>query len=88
MDLVNGISARGQIGIGVNTLTSAGPEQSGGRPVTDGMKIRARWRPRAPTSDTPLYTAVNVELAQLSIRFYPGRTSAEVKFIGVYQTPE
>lgn len=66
-------------------LTSAGPEQSGGRPVTDGVKIRAKWRPRAPTPDSPWYGAINVEVGQLSRRFYPDQTSGEVKFIGVYQ---
>ena len=66
-------------------LTSAGPEQSGGRPVTDGVKVRARWRPRAPTPESPWYGAINVELGQLSRRFYSDQTSAEVKFIGVYQ---
>lgn len=66
-------------------LTSAGPEQSAGRPVTDGVKIRAKWRPRAPTPDSPWYGAINVEVGQLSQRFYPDQTSVEVKFIGVYQ---
>ena len=66
-------------------LTSAGPEQSGGRPVTDGVKVRARWRPRAPTPESPWYGAINVELGQLSRRFYADQTSAEIKFIGVYQ---
>ena len=66
-------------------LTSAGPMQSDGRPVTDGAKVRVKWRPRAPTPDSPWYGAINVEVGQLSRRFYPDQTSAEVKFIGVYQ---
>ena len=65
-------------------LTSAGPAQLDGHAVTDGVKIRAKWRPRAPTPDSPWYGAINVELGQLSRRFYPDQTSAEVKFIGVY----
>ena len=66
-------------------LTSAGPAQLDGHPVTDGVKIRAKWRPRAPEPDSPWYGAINVELGQLSHRFYPDQTSAEVKLIGVYQ---
>ena len=66
-------------------LTSAGPEQSGGHPVTDGVKVRARWRPRAPTPESPWYGAINIEIGQLSKRFYTDQTSAEIKFIGVYQ---
>lgn len=65
-------------------LTSVGPAQLDGHPVTDGVKIRAKWRPRAPTPDSPWYGAINIELGQLSRRFYPDRTSAEVKLIGVY----
>jgi hypothetical protein len=65
-------------------LTSAGPEQASGHPVTDGVKFRLKWRPVAPASDKPWYGAVNFEVGQLSNRFYPDRTSAELKFIGVY----
>ena len=65
-------------------LTSAGPGQLDGHPVTDGVKIRAKWRPRAPTPDSPWYGAINVELGQLSRRFYPDQSSVEVKLIGVY----
>lgn len=65
-------------------LTSAGPEISGGRPVTDGAKIRLKWRPRAPSADSPWYGAINFELGKLSQRFYSEGTSAEVKFIGMY----
>ncbi len=66
-------------------LTSAGPAQSDGRPVTDGTKVRVKWRPRAPTPDSPWYGAVNVEVGRLSRRFYLDQTSAELKLIGVYQ---
>ena len=66
-------------------LTSVGPAQSGGNPVTDGVKVRAKWRPRAVTPDSPWYGAINFELGQLSRRFFPDGTSGEVKFIGVYQ---
>lgn len=65
-------------------LTSAGPEQSGGRPVTDGLKVRAKWRPQAPSPDSPWYGAINVEVGQLSRRFYPDARSLEAKFIGMY----
>ena len=70
---------------GLYGLTSAGPEQSGGHPVTDGAKVRAKWRPKAMTTDSPWYGAINFELGQLSRRFFPDGTSAEVKFIGVYK---
>lgn len=66
-------------------LTSVGPAQSGGHPVTDGMKVRLKWRPKAMTPDSPWYGAVNVEVGQLSRRFFPDVTSAEVKLIGVYK---
>jgi hypothetical protein len=67
-------------------LTSAGPEQDGGQPVSDGVKVRLKWRPRAPTSDSPWYGAINFELGELASRFYPDRTSGEVKFIGVWKS--
>ena len=70
---------------GLYWLNSAGPEQSGGHPVTDGVKVRAKWRPRAMTADSPWYGAINFELGQLSRRFFPDVTSAEVKFIGLYR---
>lgn len=70
---------------GLYGLGSAGPEQSGGRPVTDGVKVRAKWRPKAMTADSPWYGAINFEVGQLSRRFYQDGTSAEVKFIGVYK---
>ena len=66
-------------------LTSAGPEQSRGNPVTDGVKVRAKWRPHAMTADSPWYGAINFELGQLSRRFFPDVTSGEVKFIGLYR---
>jgi hypothetical protein len=66
-------------------LTSAGPAQSGGNPVTDGVKVRAKWRPKAMTPDSPWYAAVNFEVGQLSRRFYPDTTAGEVKFIGLYK---
>jgi hypothetical protein len=66
-------------------LSSVGPEQNGGRPVTDGLKVRAKWRPQAMTTDSPWYGAVNIELGQLAHRFYPDGSSGEVKFIGVYR---
>ncbi|GAC1524422.1 MAG: hypothetical protein NVS2B16_32930 [Chloroflexota bacterium] len=70
---------------GFYALTSTGPEQAGGRPVTDGVKARLKWRPFAPSEDSPWYGAVNFEIGQLSRRFYAEGTAAEVKFIGVYR---
>ena len=65
-------------------LTSVGPAQLDGLLVTDGVKVWAKWRPRAPTPDIPWYGAINVELGQLCQRFYPVQTSVEFKLIGVY----
>jgi len=58
----------------------------GGTVQTDGAKIRTRWRPKAPSADSPFYWAVNVELGHLSKRFNPDETSGEVKLIGVWKT--
>ena len=70
---------------GLYGLSSAGPEQNGGRPVSDGVKLRFKWRPQQMTTDSPWYGAVNVELGQLAQRFYPDGSSGEVKLIGVYR---
>jgi hypothetical protein len=67
-------------------LTSVGPEQEGGQPVSDGVKARLKWRPRAPSADSPWYWAVNFEVGELAPRYYPDRTSGEVKFIGVWKS--
>jgi hypothetical protein len=61
-------------------------KDSGGSPQTDGMKLRARWRPKAPSADSPFYWAVNFEVGELSQRFYQDETSGEVKLIGVWKT--
>ncbi|MGA7750973.1 MAG: hypothetical protein WCA63_12610, partial [Gallionella sp.] len=76
---------------GVNTNWEVGAywltvKDPGGSPQTDGMKLRAKWRPQAPSADSPLYWAVNFEAGQLSKRFYPDETSGEVKLIGVWKT--
>ena len=57
----------------------------GGSPQTDGMKLRTRWRPKAPSADTLFYWAMNLEVGQLAERFYQDVTSAEVKLIGVWK---
>ena len=57
----------------------------GGSPQTDGMKVRTRWRPAAPSADSPFYWAINLEVGQLSKRFYADETSGEVKLIGVWK---
>jgi hypothetical protein len=54
-------------------------------PQTDGMKLRARWRPKAPSAESPFYWAANIEVGQLSQRFYPDGTSGEIKLIGVWK---
>jgi hypothetical protein len=58
----------------------------GGLPQTDGMKLRTRWRPHAPSAESPFYWAVNFEAGQLSRRFYQDETSGEIKLIGVWKT--
>jgi hypothetical protein len=72
--------------VGLYYLTSAGPEQGAGTPVTDGGKIRFKYRPRPPDDGNPLYFAVNVEFGNLARRFNADGNSAEAKFIGVYRT--
>jgi hypothetical protein len=57
----------------------------GGSLQTDGMKLRTRWRPKAPSEDSPFYWAVNFEVGQLAKRFYPDETSGEIKLIGVWR---
>ncbi|MBI3714554.1 MAG: hypothetical protein HY255_01005 [Betaproteobacteria bacterium] len=58
----------------------------GGRPYTNGAKIRVRWRPAAPSENGDWYTAVNVEMGRLSLRATPDRTSSEVKLIAMKKT--
>jgi hypothetical protein len=67
-------------------LASTGPGQNGGQPVSDGYKLRLKWRPRAPSNDSPWYWAINMEVGELAPRFYPDRTSGELKFIGVWKS--
>ncbi len=55
-------------------------------PSTDGMKLRAKYRPGVAFADSPFYWAVNFEVGQLNQRFYPDETSGEIKFIGVWKT--
>lgn len=61
-------------------------KDAGGTAQTDGMKLRTRWRPQAPSADSPFYWAVNLEVGQLSKRFYQDETSGEIKLIGVWKT--
>lgn len=58
----------------------------GGSPKTDGMKLRAKWRPKAPSADSPFYWAVNFEVGSLSKRFDEDVTIGEIKLIGVWKT--
>ncbi|MGB8518221.1 MAG: hypothetical protein WCD45_10095 [Gallionella sp.] len=68
--------------VGAYVLTAAAP---GGAVATDGIKFRAKWRPRPASIDTPFYWAVNFEAGQLSKRFYPDELSSELKLIGVWK---
>jgi hypothetical protein len=67
-------------------LTSSGPEQLNGQPLSDGIKVRLKWRPQAPSPDSPWYWAVNYEVGELARRFYPDGTSSELKLIGVWRS--
>jgi hypothetical protein len=58
----------------------------GGSIDTNGVKIRARWRPSAPSQTSPFYWAVNFEVGQLAKSMYPDQTSGEIKLIGVWKT--
>lgn len=67
-------------------LTSTGPEQHSGQPVSDGVKLRLKWRPNAPSPDSPWYWAVNYEVGELARRFYPDSPSNELKLIAVWRS--
>jgi hypothetical protein len=69
--------------VGAYWLTVKSPGES---PQTDGMKIRARWRPEVPAADSLFYWAVNFEYGQLSRRFYQDEASGEIKLIGVWRS--
>src|SRR5271169_2842387 len=69
--------------VGAYWLTFKDP---GGSLETDGVKVRAKWRPAAPSADSPFYWAVNFEVGQLAKQFYADETSGEVKLIGVWKT--
>ena len=53
----------------------------GSNPQTDGVKLRMRWRPIVPSEQTTWYTAVNIELGQLSRRFNADGLNGEIKGI-------
>lgn len=71
---------------GLYALTSTGPQQLQGAPVSDGFKVRFKWRPEAPSPLSPWYGAINFELGQLASRFDPDQTTSEVKFIGLWRS--
>jgi hypothetical protein len=80
-----------ELSYGINTNWDAAAyfltvKDPGEAPETDGIKVRARWRPKAPSADSPFYWAVNFEVGQLSNRFYSDQTSGEIKLIGVWKT--
>ena len=53
---------------------------------TNGVKVRARWRPNAPSPASPFYWAVNFEVGRLAKAIYQDQTSGEIKLIGVWKT--
>jgi len=79
-----------ELSYGVNTnwevagywLTVTDP---GDLPRTDGVKARARWRPSAPTENSPLYWALNFEVGQVSEQINPNQSTGEIKLIGVWR---
>lgn len=71
--------------LGAYWLTATNP---GGTMESDGVKLRAKWRPRAPSADSHFYWAVNFEVGQLSKQFYEDETSGEIKLIGVWTTDQ
>ena len=50
------------------------------------MKLHTKWRPKAPSADSPFYWAVNFEAGQLAKRFCQDETCGEIKLIGVWKT--
>jgi hypothetical protein len=71
------------LGGGAYWLTVKEPGES---PQTDGMKLHTKWRPKAPSADSPFYWAVNFEAGQLAKRFCQDETCGEIKLIGVCKT--
>jgi len=63
-------------------LTSRYPD---GSLLSDGVKLRMKWRPNAPSPGSIFYWAINFEAGQLSPRFYPDEVSGEIKLIGVFR---
>lgn len=58
----------------------------GGILQTDGVKLRAKWRPQAPSAGSPFYWAVNFEVGQLSRQYFEDMTTGQIKLIGVWKT--
>lgn len=80
-----------ELSYGVNTNWEVGSywltaKDIGGSPRTDGVKVRAKYRPGLPFINSRFYWAVNFELGQLSKRYFQDETSGEVKLIGVWKT--
>lgn len=69
---------------GLYLLNSTSPEISAGHPVTDGAKIRMKWRPYVPSPDSPWYFAMNWEIGDLANRDDPDVHSTQLKFIETY----
>lgn len=80
-----------ELSYGINTNWEAAAywlivNNPGESPSTDGIKLRAKYRPGVAFVNSPLYWAVNFEVGQLAKRFYPDETSSEIKLIGVWKT--
>lgn len=82
-ELSYGINANWEAGLYV--LSSGAPAVSQGHPITDGAKARLKWRPSAPSADSPWYFAVNWEVGHLAQRFDPDESSTQLKFIETYR---
>jgi len=80
-ELSYGVNANWEVAGYWLTLTDPGD-----LPRTDGIKARARWRPSAPTEESPFYWAFNFEVGQVSQQISPNESTGEIKLIGVYRS--
>ena len=55
-------------------------------PRTDGIKARARWRPREPSDNPQFYWAINFEVGQVSKQISPNESPGEIKLISVWRS--
>lgn len=71
--------------LGFYALSSMSPQISAGHPVTDGAKVRIKWRPRAPSVNSPWYFAINWEVGAMAKREDVDLYPTQLKFIETYR---